>query len=295
MSRWLSVSLFVLGLIVLDRSAGATLWSVGPRVASDTRFARLSDGRVDAAWVVVGSSRAARDVDATALGAALGAPAYNLGVPGTSVALHREVVRLAVARDASLRGVVWVVDDPNELSGEGLFFIGEPFVPASRDPLVADALVRHGQRNPWFARVSSAYAARGWIDLVLKELFRGRVSREIARVREDGSMPLGGRSVTWDGLVPRAAEPYDRRKEVPDRVADARALVAEAKPVRLVAVLPPNFDPPSPGFADRIRELGVPTLDYSAEPHPKTDFYDRSHLGADAAARFSARLGEDLR
>ncbi len=294
---WRSVLLFVAGLWALDRGVGYGLDAVGTRVVVDHRLADLAARRLDADWLVLGSSRAARDISAEALGAAAGARAFNLGVPGSDVGFHLEVARL-IAERSGATGVVWVVDDPSEFSKDGLFFATDALVPALSDPRVREILVAHDELNPWFAAVSVSYRYRRWTDVLLKQAFKGGASRALAAVRADGSMPLTGRSITWDTLAPREVKPYDPATEDTDRIASFNAVLDTLAPRRVVIVLPPNLDPPTPGFADRVRGLAgdrAEVIDASGGSSPKEDFFDASHLTGDRAATFSRELGAQLR
>lgn len=292
---WIRAVLFVLGLVALDALIGAAVPRLLARSQADRRFGALVHDRIRAQTLVIGSSRAARDV----LASALPPTAFNLGYPGSNVEFHQLLVAFLLEHDPELQRVVWVLDDDQELKRSELGFRSDTLYGDVDDAEVRAVLIARGELDPWYSVASRAYCQRLGFQQLFKDWAQAGLGSELNRVLADGSMPLAGKSASFAEILGSESDgtSYRREDEDPKLVAAFAETVRALAGRQIIFVFPPNLGAPKPGFEARIRELGGPDsryLSYADGTWGRSLFYDRAHLDQEGAVRFSARLAQDL-
>ncbi len=288
--------LFAVGFFLLDKLLIPLRdHSPAPEMEADRRLEYLFTGQIRADLLVLGSSRGARSVIARLLTDSLGMPAYNLAYPGSGLSFHVYVLEQAL-RHLSPRPhtVVLVLDDPMELFFDPhLAFRSDRLYPLVKYRPAREGLVVAGEKNAVLSRLLVSH------QLTRQYLFPRRIPfNTLDTLLPCGSMPVRTQDPKWDRRYGPTEPPYDPARELAPKRRDLERFVGLCRQhnIRLVMAIPPNFNPPTRGFAERMQALAGPTAtvfryDTSRVPYRDPDFfYDQGHVNAAGAQLFTEEL-----
>jgi len=301
---FLKCFLFLLLLFAVDRVVGAVISYWAQEKATDRRIGEILSGKMDYDLLVFGSSRAARNIAASEISKVINLTSYNLGLPGSNIDFHTQLLELIIQSGQTPKFIVLTVDNTELIEDPSIYFRYDVLYPYSGNELVRKILSERGQLNNLFSRYSYIYRQKH----AFLELFRphkifspGLDAENI--IKEDGAMTRDG----WP-------ENHDRLKYFYEKVNYSlqkeslyltqkfiRFLrVCKQQNVRLFIVFPPSFAKPVDGLFERINGIvddkGT-CLDYRKNPTflNKNFFRDGVHLNTDGANILSNLIGKDIK
>jgi hypothetical protein len=267
----------------------------------DQRIGRLLDGKIHDDLIVLGSSRAAHNLVAAEIGAVSGVTAYNLGVAGSDVDFHAQLLELILSTGMVPRYLLLAVDGAEVKDDPSINFRFDLLYPYASDARISKILVSRRQLNRQLSQLFHTYREKlGFI-----EVFRpyALLRKPLHETRADGSIPLVVNSTSYAKLKFKDGNNiYSATNESPRLRGRFDELVGMCKKnnTQLVLIVSPNFARPIEGLAERMQALagaGAILLDYSARPEflRKELFSDVAHLNSDGALLLSRMIGDDLR
>ncbi|MDX2133687.1 MAG: hypothetical protein SFV52_02840 [Saprospiraceae bacterium] len=274
--------------------------SPAPEMEADRRLEYLFTGRLRADLLVTGSSRGARSVIAQMLADSLGMPAYNLAYPGSGLSFHVYVLEQSLRHlNPKPHTVVLVIDDPMELFHDPyLAFRTDRLYPLVKYAPAREGLVRAGEKNAVLSRLLVSH------QLTRQYLFPRRIPfTTMDTLLPCGSMPIHRQDPKWNRQYGSVEPPYDPARELEPKRRDLERFVELCRQhnVRLVLAIPPNFNPPTPGFAARMQTLvGAHATVFHYDTHRRqyrdpAFFYDQGHVNAAGARLFTEELAGHLK
>ena len=276
-------------------------WSKAPELETDRRLEWVLTNRIRANVLVLGSSRGARDVYAGILSDSLGVPVYNLSYPGSDIAFHAFVLEQALTHlKPTPRLALLVLDDPTALLPDtNTSFRTDRLYPLVRYAPVRRALEERGEKSRWLSQLLVAHQLTRAVLMP-----RPKILNPLDTIQPCGSMILQGVNPAWSpGAAVEAATSYDTAAERLEKQR-AWATIDEAcsrHGTKLALLLPPNFGPPTPGFADRMYAMAGPDTPIlqadtvrGALQAPAL-YYDNGHLNAAGAVLYTRLLADQVR
>jgi hypothetical protein len=296
--------IFIFLLLVIDRSLGAMITRYAQKQAIDKRIGMILNAGIDADLLVLGSSRAARNVVASELGDLSSVSAFNLGFPGSNIDFHAEILDLVVASGNAPKYLMLVVDPTEVIEDSSINFRFDVLYPYVGHHKVLEILCGRGQLDDNFSRLSAVYRVKH----AFVEMFRpynvfSRGVDPLNTTDPDGSMPVDGHSVAYERMTYKDSivKYSQQRPESPAlRARFSHVLsICRQRHIRLFIVFTPNYARPMEGLVERIRTLAgeeILLLDYSGNPEfiRKELYYDVVHLNREGALQLSRRIGVDL-
>ncbi|MBK8339005.1 MAG: hypothetical protein IPK99_02880 [Flavobacteriales bacterium] len=266
-----------------------------PGMEYDTRLQRLLDDRIDADLLVLGSSRASRDVVPHVIEERTGIKGFNLGYPGCSIEFQEFLLDHALALSHPPRIVLLVVDDPALLIPTTADFRLDRCFPLAGYDDVNKQICAHTGKSLALTQAFASYRIKESIHHLWDPPQVGIYDTLDA----DGAMLTGLRSAEMDlavfGPHPRK---YPTKHESPMlRDTLLRMLQrCKARGVRVVIIHPPDFREPRAPFIERVAELAAGKADIyhynSTEPAYRDPdrYFDMVHLDREGAHVFSKEL-----
>lgn len=301
----LKIISFFLFLILLDRGIGKLLSTLTIESKYDKRLGLLLENRLSSDGYIVGSSRAARNIDPLSFSINSGYETYNLGRPGSNISFHRLLIELVLRLDVKPDFIILTLGDKSLLDNDrkdaGGVSYPEDLVQSYVDNnLILNELSDKGLKNLYLSKLSNAYRQNNNLNSSISKILNGNEKESrINRMDTLGSMLLPGQSVTYDTLTYMSkATLYDKSIEDKDLVNDLNWIIEKTSDldVDLIIVFTPEYRAPTSGFYNRIRELDerLVVLDLREEYRAKDDFYDKVHLNEIGSKYFTVKLLDKL-
>jgi len=290
-------------LFAVDRILGFCISRAAGARQLDQRLEKLLQGRIAADIMILGSSRAARNIIGSEIEKASGLSTFNLGYPGSNIDFHEMLLRLMIKSGLRAGKIVLAVDDDAELIEDPTInFRFDVLYPHLYDEAINREICERKKLKVILTRISLCYRQRPNVKQALQYVVKGRLRPDpLSNIEEDGSMPIDGKSVTYGelgyGAVPRI---YDKGRESIYLREKFRSVVELCRQsnIKLIILFSPNFFRPTDGFQNRMRELGgknAQYIDLSIDFLEKELYYDGYHLDRKGAILFSKALGESIR
>ena len=271
-------------------------------------FNRMVDGRINAAVVVTGSSRAMNQYDPREISRQTGLTAWNIGVNGSQTDMQLAVLRTYLQHNVAPAILLHNLDSFSFVTSRDGVAFPDLYIPYLKEPAIYGAL-RKLDSDWWKARYLPLY---------------GYAVQDMRFTWTKGLASLAGRmprETRFNGFEPRHmpwTEDFDRfKRDHPagvsfaieqDAVDDLGAIVKEGttRGARVVLVYSPVYiemqrlDRRKAEIFERFRQIaaryGATLWDYSDSPisHHRELFYNSQHLNAAGAAAFSADLARRL-
>jgi len=276
-----SLIAFVVVFLLLDRFCASEISKAVIARQCDNRISMLIDGKIDYDFLVMGSSRAARNIDPSDLSA------YSLAYPGVNIDFQETVLRLVVASAKIPKKILLSVDDDFEvIDKNAITYRYDLIYPYIYYEPVREILCKKGVKNCFIGVISKSYVQNLNIDEALSYFEYGALVPDWMNIVDfnDGSMLLDIQSVEFqDNGFLGEVKPYDKNLENPLLVEKLLSFIDICKKnrIELYILFPPIFREETPLFEDRIKELcgDYPKyLDFSDRFRDKKFFYDTHHL-----------------
>jgi hypothetical protein len=286
---------FLLAFFLFDKLF-VVLTLIAPSKEVDQRLEQVVKGNIHAETIILGSSRAARDLSATTIQERTNASTYSLAYPGSNVAFQEFILRALIASNSKPKTLLLVLDNPIQLANDPLLtFRLDRLYPLVKYPIILDELVAQGEKNKWLA-------ACFYLHRISKSSFDLRQKHFTAMdtILPDGSLPVSFQkeAVNWD----KVEQPlYDRAKEDAVRVHAFEKIIetCKAQNIRLVCIIPPIYQGKADQvFVNRMKEVikgRAELYHFNDQDKAYSDsnyFYDETHLKNNGATYFSIQLGQ---
>jgi hypothetical protein len=296
---WITVVVFLLGLILVDRGLGLALGRAYQHVQTGPEGKindALAHSEVD--LMIFGSSRAANHFSPAVFGERLGLRAYNAGSGGQGIVYARLLESLLLRRGTKARLFLLQIE-PRDLYRDDVER-GMPFLAhVSDDPLIREVLVG-ASRALRFKLWSQVYRYSSWGLSPLRRLVvPGKPHAEgfVGLPRRSSQMALDHEPLPEEEGPIRA-----------DKEALLRGFAAAGREhgIRVAFVTVPRFDGGAPPAPDEVRALeriraiaesgGVWMIELHREPSLQdAGFYrDRLHLTGEGARILSSLVADEL-
>ncbi|MEN9699658.1 MAG: hypothetical protein RLZZ301_856 [Bacteroidota bacterium] len=284
---------FVCLCLLLDQSL--TYLINRPSRHFDWRYEKVRESQLNAAILIVGSSRGARGISAEQLTKESGLNAFNFCYPGSSILFHLYCLETYLAHQTKTpKYVVLALDDDWAFKDNPwLSFRTNVLYGHTKYPDVNELLIAFGEnhRLSRYFNVAKLRAVH----------FSWKRQEPIATdsIRPRGSMLLAVKNEHFQfKWVTPAQQIYDPSTERADYLAAYERIqqLCFEKKIQLVVAIPPNYQGPNAAFTKRVQELSsprVPILLPNAQQKAYRDsayYYDASHLRANGAEIYTHEL-----
>jgi hypothetical protein len=294
---------FLILFVLCDRWLGYHISSGAIKRQLDHRLGRVLERKIQPQVIILGSSRAARDVIASEFEKASGLSTYNLGYPGSNIDFHEMLLREIVESGCIPEKVILAIDDDTEvIEEETINFRFDVIYPYVKFESINREICVRKKINLLITRLSDCYRERPNFKQALDYSLKGPMKPDLLNtIQADGSMPIDGKSVTYEKMAYSiSSKQYDPKRESPflrEKLVHFVRLCKQYR-IQLIILFSPNFFTPTIGFEERMRELVGETsvyLNYSTAFLIKGLYYDGYHLDRKGAEVFSKILGEKVR
>ena len=301
---FLKCFLFALLLFAVDRAVGVVISDWAKTKATDRRIGEVLSCKMDYELLVFGSSRAARNIAASEISKSIDKTSYNLGLPGSNIDFHTQLLELVIQSGKAPEFVILTVDNTELIDDPSIYFRYDVLYPYSGNESVRKILSDRSQLNDWFSRYSHTYREKhAFLESFRphKLLSKGLDPQNI--IKEDGSLTRDGWPKNHSQLKYSDTDvDYSIQKEssfLRENFRRFLTLCSQEK-IQLFIVFTPSYGKPVHGLRERIENLvdgdGI-CLDYRSNPLflNKKLFRDGVHLNTEGANLLSNLLGEDIK
>lgn len=284
-------------LMVCDRIIGSAISTSAMKKAKDKRIGKILAKELNADLVIIGSSRAARNFVGSEIAKTSGLTVFNLGLPGSNIDFHAELLKLAIDAGNAPRYVILAVDSQELIDDKSVDFRYDVFYPYIHDDRIARLLEERGKLTS-VSHVLSTYKQKNNLWTAATP---GNKIDALERMEVDGSMPLSIKSITYDSMkYKQGAGSYSTRLESPFLIERFKAFIkiCQENKIKLFIVVSPNYADTPPGLIPRLKQLTGDTatyFDYSQLLRDKENYYDVAHLNKNGAVKLSSQLGSDIK
>ena len=295
--------LFTLLLFAVDRAVGSVISTWAETKATDRRIGEILSGEMDYELLIFGSSRGARNLAAAEIAKKTGKSSYNLGLPGSNIDFHTELLQLVIQAGPAPKYIILVVDGTEIIDDPSIYFRYDVLYPYSGIELVRTILSERDQLNDRFSLYSYVYREKHAFLEAFRphKIFSSGVDPQNI-IKEDGSMTRDGlprnhdklRYSDKDRVYPISKESVSLRESFLQFLN-----LCQQQKIQLFVVLSPSYGKPVQGLHRRIEELvgssGI-CFDYRRNPIflNKNLFRDGVHLNTEGAVLLSDLVGEDI-
>ena len=295
--------LFALLLMIADLALGPVLSKWVQSRASDRRVGEIFTGQMQYDALVFGSSRAARNIVAAQIEEQIGLTSYSLGLPGSNIDFHAQLLDFVVNSGQAPKLVLLAVDPTELIADASINFRFDVLYPYAGIEEVRKVLSGREQLNDGLSRLSAVYREKhGVLEAFRPHKLLSSGVDPLNNIYPDGSMPIDGKSITYEKMsYGKKKVVYSKAREsayLRERFAHFIKTCAQYK-IQLVVVISPAFGEPIQGFYQRMIDVagdGVVYLDYSRHPQFKEKklYYDSIHLNKEGGYLLSKQMGQDL-
>jgi len=264
-------------------------------------------GKINADLLVMGTSRAWKDVSPRILDSSLGINSYNIGMDGAAFELQYERLQLYLQHNRKPKYILQEAGLPTfSVSEESQYF--EQYIPYLGDPVIWKMARKHVPSLGPAERYFPLYKYNNQLPLI-KEGIRSYFGHGAAATKYKG---YEGVESVWDSsfFVFKQLHP-----EGVTGVVDTPTLVlfksylryCQANDIKVILFYSPtyyeyygclrNFKTIDKMIADCAAENGMLYLDYSSDTmnHNKAYFYNSQHLNRQGAELFNRKMAGDLK
>ncbi len=301
---FLKCLLFALLLFAVDRVVGVVISVWSQTKATDRRIGEVLSGKMNYELLIFGSSRAARNIAASEIFKNINTTSYNLGLPGSNIDFHTQLLELVVQAGKVPKFVILTVDNTELIDDPSIYFRYDVLYPYSGNESVRKILSERNQLNDWLSRYSYTYREKhAFLESFRphKILSSGQDPQNI--IKEDGSLTRDGLPKNHANLKysDKALEyPMQKESSLLRENFNRFLILCRQEGIQLFLVFTPSFSRPMDGVFERIvsvvGEKGV-CLDYRSNPlfMNKNLFRDGVHLNTEGANILSALISKDIK
>lgn len=292
---------FLILIIFIDQVLGYVIHKASSDYKYDKRIESVLSKQVSPDIMVLGSSRALNNYDTRYISDKTGKIAYNLGVSGTNILFHADLLSLVIESGNIPQTVLYNLDDSSSLFlTEGVIYREEEFYNSIEHPYVRDLVCEKREKSILASRLSRSFRQNVNFSAALNYLFFGKEHSDylMTNVDEFGANLLSGTEysniVKSDSVILK-----------PERISKANLLalnritqICKANDIELFFVQPPTRNVTGTNFKQLVEnglsDKSVQITDLSNEVFKDDYFYNRSHLNKKGATYFTAMLLSQL-
>jgi hypothetical protein len=293
------IILFCLLCIGLDQVIGRVIhWGANAYVY-DHRLGDLLEQKQQPQVLILGSSRALNNYDPATLTDQLGKTAFNMGVSGTSVAFHADLLEVLVANQVVPETLIYNLDDSSSLfKTEGVIYRTEEFYPYVDNEAVNKVVCAHRKKSYIATQVSQSFRNNVNFSNALNYMAFGRqeANFEMTNVDELGANLMEGKALASD--IKAKETLVDTSRVSDDYIDRMKRLIELCKEhhIDLIMVNPPSKTVHATNFVELVATHFPNTriIDLYDAKIPNSGFYNRSHLNKTGAILFTQHLTQIL-
>lgn len=300
----LKLAIFLALLLVLDRAIAAAISDAVIARQYDTRIEKIMEQEMNYSILVLGSSRAARNVRPDEITEITGLSMYNLGFPGADIDYNEDILRLVIEAGNKPKKILFVADDDFEvIEHPAINFRIDTFYPFLKYRAIADIICERGIKECLPTYISHTYTQNINLNEAIAYYREGPLQPDaLNNIQSDGSIPIKIKSDDFAQMTYDSAErTYDKSKESPLLLDEFAKIIklCDDNDIELIILFPPCYKKPTIGFKERIMELAGGNqrfLDFADTPEfrKKELYYDQNHLDAAGSLVFSKNLAKEL-
>ncbi len=293
-----NILIFGLAFFILDKLFIFFILA-SPEKQVDKRLELLINGKINKEIVILGSSRAARNIIASEIERKTGRSAYNLAYPGSDIEFHEFVVRTLLKFNKPPKIILLSVDYPMAFLPDSILnFRLDRMYPLVKYTYINEELIARDEKN-----------------IVMSNIFAlGRMNKTNFDIRQkhftaldtlyaDGSMPISFQKKDEDWSPSATIKKYDATKEMKVKRDCFKKIIVMCRQrnIELIIVHPPLFDPMDGAFTKRLQQLTynkIPFFEYNHQNpiyKDKDYYYDRTHLNRKGAMIFTDEIAQFLK
>jgi len=271
-----------------------------PKQQYDKRLEKIITGELDKDIIILGSSRAARNILAEEIESKTRISSFNLGFPGSDIDFHSFLLKSLIDAGTKPR-IVLLVLDPVTFKKSELTFRMDKLYPLMKYDAMNKVVCTRDGKSTFFSKISIAYRVRENFPM---NYFRWKPDK-FEVVKENGSMPLEGKSELWnpDTFNYSYFSQYDSsdEAEIYQNIINDIVFMCRNNNIKLIYVYPPNFAPFQASFVDRVQNLtsdSIPSIIYDLNDsiyHKVEYFYDGGHLNTAGAKIYTNEIIKSLK
>jgi hypothetical protein len=293
------ILIFLIILFILDNLIALGIEKLAEKNITDARIEKILNGEIDKNLLILGSSRAARNINAKIIEEYSGITSYNLGRPGSNVDYHNYLLKLILNYCPPPKSILLVFDNSTLIPAPSLTFRYDLIYQFSNRTVIKNFLIERDQLNKYLSMLSRSYVMKHSFLETFKPHKFILGSNPLYKLASDGSMNLkpNHRKIKYSDDQAQ----YDQKKESPYLMAKFLEIINLCKEnnIKLILVLTPEFEPPMVGLKGRIKSISgddVPILDYRGVKTLMVAklFNDGVHLNKLGAIQLSKNIAADL-
>ena len=270
------------------------------RHSKDIRFQKVLNGDINHDIIIIGSSRAARNILANQISTDLKTSAYNLGYPGSNIEWHKFLLETLLEFNNKPRLIILTLDyGYNFITNPSLAFRYDILQNNLNSPYATQKLIIDGKKH--YDNNNILRLTKGTLNsLIYLPGYFTRKSSFRDSINLQGSMPLYGKKKSLffdDGLNKRLSN-WALKNENYRYLKDFEEIqrICFELGIELLVTIPPNYNISNVDYCeyleDKIKYPNISLTDCSSSIFEKnTDvYYDLSHLNIQGAQLYTKSL-----
>ena len=295
------ILLFIVIFIFIDRGIGFLISTISENNLTDKRIKNIITGKINSDLVVIGSSRAARNINAATIEEYSGMSSYNLGRPGSNIDYHNFLLKSLIEFCEIPKYILLVVDPAVIKPAPSLSFRYDLIYQLSNTAYIKNVLVERGQLDGFLTEISSTYSMKhAFLESFKPHRFiLGR--NPLFQFDSSGSMNLPYKPnvniefSSNQGIYSQENESFELKEDFLEFIQ-----LCKTNHITLLFVLTPNYGLPMLGLEERLLALSrssIQILDYRDIEVLKNSFFynDGVHLNANGAKKLSELIASDMK
>lgn len=264
----------------------------------DNRLNRSINGELNTDILVLGSSRAARNIIAGQIEDSIHSKCFNLSYPGSDLSFHAFLLNTYLLKNKKPKIVLLTLDDSLSLkNNEFLTFRNDVLYPLAKLNHINDVLIKNNE-NPLISKCLYTFRAE-------KSSFKKASAfiGETDTLWNCGSMPISFTKANYSFNYNHNNTSYSATGENPllvDGLLEIQS-VCKSNGIKLVFVFPPNYKNHNLAFEKRIRDITenqIQCMVYDQSENRYKNayyYYDMGHLTLNGARIFTNEIIAFLR
>jgi len=270
-----------------------------PELQYDRRLEYLIQGELSADIFIIGSSRAARDIDARLLEVLSGQPCYNLGYPGSNIEYHLFLLQQIIRQKELPDRILLVMDDSMQLiENNSINFRYDKLYPLIKYDFINQMVCKHHDKNLLLTNLFVSYRITENFPI---NFFHQQPSH-LEMLDKNGSSLIDRKGKNWETMEYEVNDQYEPTQESTKLLNQFKSFldICRVNTLELSLIFPPNYKNLNSVFVERITELSQDVADIYVydksrfEYSNKAYFYNQGHLNKKGAQVFTSELSTFL-
>lgn len=270
---------------------------VNPGLIIDQRIHQAIKGEHDAEILILGSSRAARNILAGQIQEKTSKKTLNFAYPGSNLEFHEFLLRLYLKNQKTPETVILTMDDHSSFYFDpSLEFRFDQLYPLSIYSVINSEFIARDERSAFSYLFALGRVSKSTFD------FGQQTFTKFDSLSSNGSMPVSFQNEFFDRKFGENNLDYPVENELQSRI-NAYSKIQElchSNDIHLLIVFPPNYKNLNPEFFKRVVELTnygeIYLYDQSKSIYfQEAYFHDANHLIEKGAEIFTQELIDFLK